>query len=332
MIRTLKPLAIALAATALFAPLSHAQAPAQAQKLEEVNYLLPAPPTLPAFGPWVLAQQRGYYAREGLKVNFLVGKGGVDVAKQVGAGNAPIGGGIGDTPIIARAQGVPVKAVALIGSRALHHLHVLENQGINRIADLKGKTITVMSYQDTSYYVLLGVLASAGLTKNDVDVQAAGPVGVWQQAAAGKAQAFAGPVDFAISARGAGAKVRTLASDQYVKTTTQAILASDEMIAKRPDLIQKLVRATLAGLTDMMKDPKGAVPDFIAGSPSFKGKEAFLEDVFRQYNEFTYQGGGALGATDPEKLAAMQKFYVSQGIVQKEVPVSELYTNQFVGR
>jgi len=322
--------AASVSVSALMGPtLSRAQAP---QKLEEVSYLLPAPPTLPAFAPWVLAQQRGYCAREGLRVNFLVAKGGVDVAKQVGAGNAPIGGGGGDTPIIVRAQGVPVTAVALIGGRALHHLHVLDNTGIKRVAELKGRTITVMSYQDTSYYVLLGVLASAGLTKNDVEVQAAGPVGVWQQPATGKAQAFAGPLDFAISARGAGAKVTTVASDQFIPTTTQAILASDEMIAKRPELIQKLVRATLAGLADIMKDPKAVMPDFVAGSPTFKGREAFLEDVFSQYNEYTYQGAGPLGAINAEKLAAIQKFYVSQGIVLKEIPVAELFTNQFVGR
>ncbi len=303
---------------------------AMAQATEEVNYLLPAPPTLPAFGPWVLAQQRGYYARENLKVNFIVAKGGVDVAKQVGVGNAPIGGAIGDTPIIARAQGIPVKAVAVIGARALHHLHVVEGQGINSVADLKGKTMTVMSYQDTSYYVLLGILATAGLTKNDVEVQAAGPVGVWQLPATGKAVAFAGPIDFAISARGAGARVKTLPSDHYIKTLTQAIIASDEMIQKRPDLIQRLVRATLAGLADMMKDPKGAVADFIAGSPSFKGREAFVEEVFRGYNEYTYQGQGMPGAIDPERLAAVQSFYVAQGIVPKEVPVAELYTNQFI--
>ena len=331
----MKRIALTLAALAVAVGHFVAVAPANAQsaqKLEDVNYLLPAPPTLPAFAPWVLAQQRGYYAREGLKVSFLVAKGGVDVAKQVGAGNAPIGGGIGDTPIIVRAQGVPVKAVALIGGRALHHLHVLDNAGITRVADLKGRTITVMSYQDTSYYVLLGVLASAGLTKNDVEVQAAGPVGVWQQPASGKAQAFAGPVDFAISARGAGAKVTTVASDQFIPTTTQAILASDEMIAKRPELIQKLVRATLAGLADIMKDPKAVVPDFVAGSPTFKGREAFLEDVFSQYTQYTYQGAGPLGAINAEKLAAIQKFYVSQGIVPKETPVADLFTNQFVGR
>ncbi len=134
---------------------------AQAQKLEEVNYLLPAPSVLPAFIPWVLAQQRGYYAKEGLDVKFQVGKGGVDVAVQVGAGNAPVGGGIGDTPIIARAQGIPIKAVAVLGGGSLTNLVVHDGQGLDGPADLKGKTVTVLAFQDTTYYSLLGMMASA---------------------------------------------------------------------------------------------------------------------------------------------------------------------------
>src|SRR5258707_14235452 len=86
---------------------------------EDITYLLPAPLSLPAFGPFVLAQQRGYFKAEGLNVTFQVGKGGVDVAKQVGAGNAVIGGGIGDTPIIVRPNGVPVKAGAGLGGGRL---------------------------------------------------------------------------------------------------------------------------------------------------------------------------------------------------------------------
>jgi hypothetical protein len=43
---------------------------AQAQ-LQKVTYLLPSSSTLPAFGPWVLAQAKGYYAAEGLEVEFL---------------------------------------------------------------------------------------------------------------------------------------------------------------------------------------------------------------------------------------------------------------------
>ena len=316
---------LAFAAALAFSVPAHAQ-----QKLEEVNYLLPAPAFLPAFIPWVLAQSRGYYEKEGLKVTFQVGRGGVDVARQVGVGNAPIGGGIGDTPIIARAQGIPVKAVAVLGGGSLTNLVVHEGLGIKGPADLKGKTVTVLAYQDTTFFSLLGMLASAKLTKGDVDVQAAGPTGIWQHFAAGKAQAFAGPVDWAINARDAGAKIRIFRGDAYFPSMAQAILASDEMIAKRPDLVGRLVRATLRGLDDVLKEGTKVIPDYVAGNPTFKGKEKFLHDVVELYIEYTYKGQRQLGAMDPERLAAVQKFYVSQGIVPKEVPVGELYTNQFI--
>ena len=65
-------------------------APASSQTPEKITYLFPAPPILPAFGPIRLAQGKGYFTAAGLEVSFAVGRGGVDVAKQVGAGNAPL--------------------------------------------------------------------------------------------------------------------------------------------------------------------------------------------------------------------------------------------------
>jgi NitT/TauT family transport system substrate-binding protein len=303
--------------------------PAQAQT-EKVTYLLPAPAFLPAFGPWMLAQARGYYAEEGVAVNFIAAKGGVDVAVQVGAGNAPIGGAIGDTPIIARAQGVPVKAVALLGGKSLMQLVVHEGRGINGPKDLKGRTITTMAYQDTTFYALQGMLATAGLTRNDVEAQAAGPAGVWQLFAAGKADAMAAVPDWIPQATSAGAKVKIFSSDDYFKSMAQAILASEETIKKRPELVGKLVRATLKGMQDIMKDPKAAARDYVKGVPQHAGKEAYIEEVFSLYNRYVYPGQKVLGQMDPERLAAVQRFYLKQGIIQKETPVGELYTNQFV--
>lgn len=303
---------------------------ARAQAPEEVTYLLPAPAFLPAFGPWMLAQARGYYAAEGLKVNFTAGRGGVDVAKQVGAGNAPIGGAIGDTPIIARAQDIPVKAVAVLGGRSLTQLAVHEGKGINGPRDLKGKTVTAMAYQDTTYYALLGMLATVGLTKNDVEAQAAGPAGVWQLFAAGKADAMAAVPDFIASAKEAGAKVRIFSADDHFKSMAQAILASDDMIQKRPELIRKLVRATLKGMQDIMRDPVAGARDYCNAVAQHKGKEAYIQDVFSLYNTYVYPGQATLGAMDPGRLQAVQQFYVKEGIVPRAVPLNDLFTNQFV--
>lgn len=299
-------------------------------QLQEVTYLLPAPGTLPAFGPWMLAQAKGYYEQEGLKVNFVTARGGVDVAKQIGAGNAVIGGAIGDTPIIARAQGVPVKAVAVLGAGSLTQLVSHKDERIDSPRDLKGKTVTVLAYTDTTYYALLGMLSKVGLSKNDVDIQAAGPAGVWQQFAAKKSVAMAAVPDWTAIVMDAGAQVDILPSDVYFKSMAQAILASDETIQKNPQLIQKLVRATLKGMKDIMTDPKGSMAIYVKHVPMHQGKEGTILRTFEMYNKYVYAAQKVPGEVDEARLAELQKFYVGNGVVPRETPVKELYTNQFV--
>jgi NitT/TauT family transport system substrate-binding protein len=315
----------ACALAALAVPLA-----AKAQALQEITYLLPAPGTLPAFGPWMIAQARGYYKAEGLDVKFVTARGGVDVAKQVGAGNAVIGGAIGDTPIIARAQGIPVKAVAVLGSGSLMQLVSHTDEHIESPRELKGKTVTVLAYTDTTYYALLGMLSKVGLTKNDVNIQAAGPAGVWQQFTARKASAMASTPDWTVTAMEAGAKVDILPADVYFKSMAQAILASDETIQKNPQLIQKLVRATLKGMRDIMSNPKEAARVYVEAVPVHKGKEASIEAMFGMYNKYVYQAQKVPGTMDEARLAELQKFYVANGVVPNASPVKDLYTNQFV--
>src|SRR5258708_29947182 len=100
---------------------------------EKLTYLLPAPPSLPAFAPWVLAKHLGYYTEAGYDVDFVVARGGVDVAKQIGVGNAAIGGAIGDTPIIVRGNGVPGKAVGGVGGGALPVVGGRKDRGIRKL-------------------------------------------------------------------------------------------------------------------------------------------------------------------------------------------------------
>lgn len=303
---------------------------AKAQNLQEITYLLPAPGNLPAFGPWMIAQAKGYYKAEGLDVKFVSARGGVDVAKQVGAGNAVIGGAIGDTPIIARAQGIPVKAVAVLGAGSLTQLVTHKDERIESPRELKGKTVTVLAYTDTTYYALLGMLSKVGLTKNDVNIQAAGPAGVWQQFASKKAVGMAGVPDWTVSSMDAGAQVDILPADVYFKSMAQAILVSDDTIEKNPQLVQKLVRATLKGMKDIMADPKAATKVYVEHVPAHKGKEASILKAFEMYNQYVYAAQKVPGQMDESRLAELQKFYVTNGVVPKEVPVKDLYTNKFV--
>lgn len=316
-----------LAATAV-AVTAAGFAAAPASAAEKVNYLLPAPGFLPAFAPWQLAKYKGFYADEGLDVSFQRAKGGVDVAKQVGVGNAPIGGAIGDTSILVRPNGIPVRSVAIIGGGSLVQLVARADRNINKVEDLKGKTVTVMSYQDTTFFASQGILASRGLTRNDVNIQAAGPQGVWKLFVEGKADAMMGVPDWIGIAMGAKVKMKIFNAQDYFPSMAQAIVASDEMIAKNPKLIRGLVTATLKGLKMIMDDPAAAAAEYVKAVPRWKVGP--MTGTFKLYNKYTYPGQKVLGEMDEKRLATLQDFYLKAGFIKKTTPVKELYTNQFV--
>jgi NitT/TauT family transport system substrate-binding protein len=303
---------------------------APAVAAEKITYLLPAPPSLPAFAPWVLAKHLGYYTQAGYDVDFVVARGGVDVAKQIGVGNAAIGGAIGDTPIIVRGNGVPVKAVGLMGGGALTIVVGRKDRGIEKVEDLRGKKISVLSFQDTTYYALLGALASKGITKNDVNAQAVGPAAVASLVVAGTVDACACTPDWEINVKDGVADVTSLPTKDYFQSMSQAILASDKMIAERPDMVRAIVKATLRGMQYVMDDPAKAALVYVEASPSFKGKEELMKRILANYTERTYRGQSTLGAMDPQRLANLQKFYKEQGFVDAELPVEQLYSNDFI--
>jgi NitT/TauT family transport system substrate-binding protein len=297
---------------------------------EKMTYLFPAPGSLPAFGPFQVAIARGYYKEAGLDIQFLVAKGGADVAKQVGAGNAEMGNGTGDTSIIVRANGVPVRGVALLGGRALMQLIVRKDANIISPADLRGKTISVLSYQDTTFYALQGVLAKFGMTTQDVDAQAVGPAGVTQLVIAGKAVAMAGVPEWGYAVEAAGVPTVWFSADQYFPNMAQAIVTSDEMLKKRPQVVDAFVRATMKGLHAVMDGPAQAAKDFVAATPENAGKEKTVEAIFRIYDERVYPGQKVVGQFDPDRIKAVQDFYLRAGIIRTTTPIEDLYTNQFI--
>jgi len=323
-------LVLSLLALPLAAHTAHAQSGGKTgKKLEPITYLLPAPQNLPDFAPWMLAKHLGYFEQEGLDVSFMAAKGGADVAKQLGAGNALVGGANGDTAIIVRANGVPVKTVAVLGSGTQFVVASHAHAPITEPAQLKGKTITVPTYAHSAHYILLGTLRRAGLTRDDADIQAAGFTGAWQLFAAGKAQAMAEGPGLIALAEEAGAKVVWMSPEKSFPSMGQAILASDAAIEHNPDLVQRLVRATLRGMKLIMTDMDAAVDAYMQAVPSYAGREAYIRRVFDLYNRNMYADQKVPGWIDEARVAAVQAYYVREGVASRAVP--DVYTNQFVG-
>jgi NitT/TauT family transport system substrate-binding protein len=301
-----------------------------AKAADKVLYLFPSLASLPAFAPFMLAQHKGYYKAEDLDVEFQTGKGGTDVAKQLGAGNADLGGGVGDTTIIVRPNGIPVKSVAVLGGRSLLFLAVNADSGIDGPKDLKGKTIATWSLQDTTYYSLLGVLAAVGLSKDDVKIQSVGPVNVWKLLVARQADAMGAVPDWIASAEAAGAKLKIFPAQDFFPNMPQAIIASDKMIASKPDVIKRFVRATLKAMKDIMANPEMAAEEYVKAVPANADRLPEMKRTLRLYATMVYPGQARLGEMDENRLGKLQEFYLKEKIIDAKTDPKELYTNALI--
>jgi len=298
-----------------------------------VTYLFPAPSFLPAFIPFHVARKRGYFEANNLAVTTQTVKGGVEVGKQVGAGNGDFGNGLGDTPIIVRPNGVPVRAVALLGQHPIFQIAARKAANIKSLADLRGRKIGVTAYQEAGYYALLAVLRANGLSRNDVEIQALGPAGVTQLMIAQSVDAIMAVIEWADEIESQGVTLDYFPIDKFFPAMPQAILASDKTIKDRPDLVSAFVKAQLQAVRDCIDDPGKAARDFVSAVPQYEGREAMVDRVLRRYvlDVYRTEPPSDLGKLSAERFRTVQSFYLDNNIIQSTSPVEDLYTNEFVG-
>jgi len=299
---------------------------------EKVTFLLPGPENLPAFVQFQLARSKGYFAEEQLDVAFIAAKGGVDVAKQVAVGNGDIGTALADTVILLRPNGVPVKAVAQLGKGGLNQLIARDDSGIKSLADLRGKKIGVGSFSQSSYYELLAVLAHYDIPKSALDIEAGGPGGVAKMLMTGALDAIVNPPEWALEIRGNGIAVHLLPIEDVFPAMPQALLASDDVIARRPAMVGGIVKAMLHSLRDIVQSPQQAAVDYVRGMPQYVGQERRFQEILEMYVADVYVMGmpGRAGAFDSARFTAVQEFYLKNDVIRTTTRVEDLFTNQFV--
>jgi NitT/TauT family transport system substrate-binding protein len=304
-----------------------------ARAAEQMTYLLPAPASLPAFVPFQLAQKRGYFAANGLTVTFQTGRGGPDVAKQVGAGNAELGGGVGETSMIVRPNGLPIRAVALLGQRPLFELVMRKAANVKTLQDLRGKKIGVSSYQDTGYYALLAVLAANGIKRTELEIQQVGFAGVTDLMIAQSLDGIMAVPEWPDAIESAGVALDYFPTDRIFPAMAQAIMASDKIVKEKPELVRGCVKAVLQAVRDCIADPAASTRDYVTAVPQHAGKEDQIERILRRYVTEVYhtEPPSALGRFDPERMRTVQKFYLDNNIIQTAIPIEDLYTNEFIG-
>lgn len=121
----------------------------------------------PDHGPVIIAQEKGYFAEQGLDVDIIAPADPADPPKLVAAGKADIAISYQPQLHLQVAEGMPLMRVGTLVATPLNCLLVLKDGPIQTISDLKGRSVG-FSVAGVEEALLSTILARHGLTMDDV--------------------------------------------------------------------------------------------------------------------------------------------------------------------
>ncbi|MDZ4341445.1 MAG: ABC transporter substrate-binding protein, partial [Candidatus Binatia bacterium] len=202
--------------------------------------------------PWFVALEKGFYAKRGLAASIHAGKGSADTVRAIAAGLADFGFADMSTAIVARSRGIPVVTVAQLGyvpSTVLWR----EDTNIKTLKDLEGKSWAISPGQAQWF------LMPAYCRINKIDFKS---IKIQETAAPIQPAALVtGKADFIVMFRASNDEVAEFAANKvgiklnriYMKDTGldiygSGLIAKDEDLKRRPELVRAYVEGTMEGL------------------------------------------------------------------------------------
>ncbi len=280
------------------------------------------------FAPWFVADKKGYFASEGLKVKYNWGF-ELDGVKLVGANQADFALLGGDQVIQARAQNIPIVYVANWYNAFPIAVFSLKEKNIQTPKDLVGKKVGLPGFFGATYTGWRAMLYESGIKESDVQTQ---DIGFNQVAAVtqGLVDAAAGysnnePVQLVL----AGKQINVIQVGEYSKLVGIGLVTNEKTIAERPQIVQKVVRAFLRGVGDTTSNPQEGLAISVevipeAGGQNQKTTEAVLNASIKLWQS------QRLGYSDPAAWTASAKFMRDAGLIKNDVDVAKTHTNSFV--
>lgn len=279
----------------------------------------------PQYAPFYVAVDKGYFAEEGLELEFDYSF-ETDGMALVGANEVPFAIVGGDQVILARAQDLPVVYVMEWFQKYPIAIVSREEAGIETPQDMIGRTVGLPGFFGTSYVGYVGLLSANDITQDQVQ---ATDVGFTQIEALLSDQAEA-VVVFAnnepIQLENMGESINTLQVADYIDLVHNGIITNEETIANNPELVQSFVRALLRGLADTLADPDEA---YEISKKYVEGLDDSRRDVLQASLDFWR--ADTPGLTDARSWERTQDLLIEMGLLDE--PVADLpqaFTNEFL--
>ena len=280
------------------------------------------------------ARDKGFYSEAGLDVRIDRGYGSGNTIKAVGVKSYNFGFADAAALSTARARGTKVKEIAVLYSRAPHAMVTLKGSGIRKAKDVEGRRYadTKGSSNDSSWP---GFARMAGINVAKVKT-------IYMDAAARLPSLLAGRVDayatyatefpiVAAKAKEHNKEARLLLwADSGFAIYSNGIIAHDDEISQRPDLVRRYLKATLKGWAYGVDHPGEVVDLFLKTQPMFEKKLAIGQwKIAVNLSASPEAKKHGIGYILHKKIKATRDLIFEAMNVKGNVKVEDLYTNRF---
>ena len=275
------------------------------------------------FAPIFVAEELGFYKEKNLEVEATVYRGGGPAQEAMAAGAADV---LTNSPMgaaLAISKGIKQKVVAAGGTVTPGGWHVIvrKDSGIKKMADLNGKKVGVSGKGSTSDFFALWAAKKANVTVQTIPLGGNGLL-----PAIKNSQVDAIVLWPAFSFR--ALKDDTLhdlvdLGKEMGPVVPDSIVASEEMIEKRPDVLKRYLQALLKAV-DYMQKHEDYTKKFLA---KYAG-ESDPEVLNRAYREVMMEVG-VDGTIKPEWIKtslSLMKLVSSD----ETPPVKAVFTDKFL--
>ncbi len=287
------------------------------------------------FAQFYRAQLQGYYADAGLDVTF---QHGIDpeLITLIGQGEVDVGMGDGTSVIPATSQGIPVRYAATVYARFPSVVIALSESGIDSVEELRDRSLGIPGRFGSSWIMLQGLLASAGMTPDDLDIRLYPDFG---QAVALRERQVDAATGFAnnepVQLQLAGISTNVLRVDEVTPLPGPGLVVGERTLRDKPDALRAFVAATLRAMEEIIADPEAGLEDAIATVPDLgtqrDTQRAILQATIEMWQS-PYTDEHGLGAIDVAAWAESIEFMrtLPESVVTPDLAAEQLVTEELL--
>lgn len=285
---------------------------------------------VPYYAPLYIAQEKGFFAENGLNVEFYYAA-AADIVKNVASGNVEFGFPNADAVVAARAQGIPIKVVNTTYQQGLGAIIFNSNSGIKTPADLKGKKVAVTSLGSANYFQLEAAMKSVGMSIDDVQVEIVGTGAILNALTEGQVDAIVFSKLRTIELNYAGFPAAEIPCDQFLPSFGNVLVAGEKLVNEKPEIVQGFNKALIKGIEYVINGHVEEAVDYSIEkmAPTFAEKrdvvikiinEVFIPTLWQ--SDYTKEHG--IGASDVEKWQALIDSSKEYGTIKESFDAKEL--------